>query len=195
MDILSSLFGSEGRIKIMRLFLFNPRQVFDAKQITLRTKLKSAVVRKEINALEKATLINKKSIRVKKKSTKGWFLNPDFRYLGALQGLLINTASLDGRTILKKMGKIGRLKVLVVAGVFIQDWDSRADMLLVADKIKPKALDKIIKKLEAEIGKELKYTALETGEFHYRLNYGDKLVRDILDYPHEVLLDKFGNLS
>ena len=45
-----------------------------------------------------------------------------------------------------------------------------------------------IRKLEAEIGAELVYAIFDTKEFIYRLNMYDKLVRDILDYPHEVLL-------
>ena len=50
----------------------------------------------------------------------------------------------------------------------------------------------MIEGLEAEIGKELRYAAFETGEFNYRLGMYDKLVRDILDYPHTVVLDRLG---
>jgi len=45
---------------------------------------------------------------------------------------------------------------------------------------------------ESEIGKELTYAFLETPEFQYRLEMRDKFVRDILDYPHEKLIDKIG---
>jgi hypothetical protein len=45
-----------------------------------------------------------------------------------------------------------------------------------------------MRRLEAEIGAELVYAVFDTKEFIYRLNMYDKLVRDILDYPHEVLL-------
>jgi hypothetical protein len=44
--------------------------------------------------------------------------------------------------------------------------------------------------MEAERGKELVYAYLETQDFQYRLGMYDKLIRDILDYPHQVLLDK-----
>ena len=46
-----------------------------------------------------------------------------------------------------------------------------------------------IKKLEAEIGAELTYAMFDTKEFLYRINMYDKLVRDILDYPHEVMFE------
>ena len=41
--------------------------------------------------------------------------------------------------------------------------------------------------MEAEIGSELVYAIFDTKEFTYRLNMYDKLVRDILDFPHEVI--------
>ena len=56
------------------------------------------------------------------------------------------------------------------------------------DKLKRAKIERGIRKLEAEIGVELVYAIFETKEFIYRFNMYDKLVRDILDYPHEVLL-------
>ena len=46
--------------------------------------------------------------------------------------------------------------------------------------------------IEAEVGKEIKYAILETDDFKYRLGVGDRLIRDIMDYPHDVALDKLG---
>jgi len=39
--------------KIMKLFLFNPDQVFDNAEISERTKTNTTVLRKELNSLEK----------------------------------------------------------------------------------------------------------------------------------------------
>jgi hypothetical protein len=61
------------------------------------------------------------------------------------------------------------------------------DLLIVGDRMKRGKIEKGIRRLEAEIGAELVYAIFETKEFNYRLNMYDKLVRDILDYPHEVL--------
>jgi len=80
------------------------------------------------------------------------------------------------------------VKFLLVSGIFIKNKDSRVDLLIVGDKMKRGKIEEGIRKLEAEIGAELVYAIFETKEFIYRLNMYDKLVRDILDYPHEVLL-------
>ncbi len=195
METLSNLFGSQAKVKIMRLFLFNPNLPFDAREIADRTKVRSTIVRRECRLLEKTKVIKRRSFKLKGKRISGWILNVDFSYLEALQNLLINITALQQEHILKKLSKIGRLKLVVLAGVFIQDWESRVDLLVVADRIKKRTLENLIKHLEAEIGKEIKYVALETAEFQYRLNMGDKLLRDILDYPHQGVLDKLGLLS
>jgi hypothetical protein len=53
--------------------------------------------------------------------------------------------------------------------------------------MKKSKVEEEIRKLEAEIGAELSYALFDTKEFSYRLNMYDKLVRDILDFPHEVV--------
>ena len=53
METLSKLFGSSARIKIMKLFLSNPDDVFNNKEISKRAKVVLATVRKELNLLDK----------------------------------------------------------------------------------------------------------------------------------------------
>ena len=67
--------------------------------------------------------------------------------------------------------------MVIVSGVFIQNPDSRVDMLIVGDKIKKNKVENEIRKLEAEIGSELTYAVFDTKEFSYRLNMYDKLTR------------------
>jgi len=55
--------------------------------------------------------------------------------------------------------------------------------------MKKNVLQKVVKSLEAEIGKELDYAVFDTEEFKYRIDMYDKLVCDIIDLPHEKLID------
>lgn len=86
----------------------------------------------------------------------------------------------------------GRLKLLVISGVFVQESDSRVDILLVGDGLEKRAIEGALRGLEAEMGKELTYAFLETPEFSYRMSIYDKFIRDIFDYPHEKVMDKIG---
>ena len=105
-----------------------------------------------------------------------------------MEDLLINTESLDNEAILRHFKSAGKTKLLLVSGVFIKNKDSRVDLLIVGDKMKRGRIEETIRKLEAEIGAELTYAVFETKEFIYRVNMYDKLVRDILDFPHQILL-------
>jgi len=48
----------------------------------------------------------------------------------------------------------------------------------------------VFEKLEAEIGKELVYAVFSSKDFSYRLGMYDRFVHDILDYPHEKILNR-----
>ena len=188
MEILSNLFSSAPLVKILRLFLFNQDAAFDIPAIARRTQVSPASVRREITLLHSIGFIKKKSRRGARNGA--WLLNQNFPYLSELHALLIDHNLITPEEIERRLKRVGRLKLVLVAGVFIQDKDSRVDMLIVGDGLKRAVLDNAIKGIESEIGTELRYAAFETPEFKYRLGIYDKLVRDILDYPHEKLINR-----
>jgi hypothetical protein len=77
--------------------------------------------------------------------------------------------------------------MLVVAGAFLKDEKSRLDILVVGDSISQKKFENVVRNLESEIGKELRYSAFTTDEFKYRISMYDKLVCDVFDFEHEVV--------
>ena len=204
MEILGKLFGSENKVKIMRLFLFNPETPFNAEIISDRIRADMFSVRAELFTLRQMKLIKPKLFtaratvkkkgkqKVVRRKTSGFVLNASFPYLEELQRLLLDTSLLKGDEIVRKLAPAGRLKLVIIAGLFIQDMGSRLDILVVGDHLKRNMVDSRMKTMEAEIGKELRYAAFETGEFNYRLGLYDKLIRDVLDYPHAVVFDRLG---
>jgi len=180
MEILVKLLSTAARVKIMRLFLLNKSKTFTNKDIVKRSRVTPSSIRKEINLLASVDFI--------KKYTEGWSFNPAFKYVKEFENLLVSADTLDDKTIVDNFKKVGRIKLLIVSGVFIKNKDSRLDLLIVGDKLKKGKIEEGIRKLEAEIGAEVVYAIFETQEFVYRLNMFDKLVRDILDFPHKVIL-------
>jgi len=180
MEILGKILGSTARVKIMRLFLLNHGKGFQNADIAKRSRTSADIVRRELRLLA--------SIGFLKKRGHDWYFDPAFKYGSELEALLINTDTLNTEGILTNFKKVGRIKLLIVSGIFIKNKDSEVDILIVGDKLKKGKIEEGIRKLEAEIGAELVYAFFDTKEFIYRLNMYDKLVRDILDFPHEVLL-------
>ena len=204
MDILGKLFGSEDKVKIMRLFLFNPETPFSVETVAERIKTGLFSARQELATLKQMKLIKPRSFTVRvvkgktgkqktiRRKVSGFLLNASFPYLPEMQRLLLDTSLLKGDEIVRKLSQAGRLKLVIISGLFIQNNESRLDILVVGDHLKRSTVENRIKGMESEIGKELRYAAFETSEFNYRLGLYDKLVRDVLDYPHTVVFDRLG---
>lgn len=180
MEILGKLLGSPARIKIMRLFLLNKGKIFDIKEIEKRSLVKAPAIRKELKLLSSVDFI--------KKRQAGYYFNSTFKYEKEFESLLVSSDSLNTDTIPLLFKKVGKIKLLLVSGVFIKNKDSRIDLLIVGDKMRRSKIEEGVKKLEAEIGIEITYAIFEYKEFIYRLSMYDKLVRDILDFPHKIII-------
>ena len=183
MEILEKILGNEARVKIMRLFLLNRSKSFTSKDIAKRSRLNPNMVRRELRLLSSVNFVKKRGT-----TSVEWYFNPLFKYGEEFDELLVRSDTLNKQKLLDNFKNIGRVKLFVVSGIFIKNDDSRVDLLIVGDKMKRGHIEQGVKRLEAEIGAELTYAIFDTKEFIYRLNMYDKLVRDILDYPHEVLL-------
>jgi hypothetical protein len=204
MDILTALFGSLIKVKILRMFLFNQGTPFLVKEIVARSKFPADVVKRELAILAKADIIKKRlfskdveikkgdQVTLKKISGAGYILSDKFPYLEPLKNLLTVASLHADESLAKRFTNAGRLKLFMASGIFIQDWNSRVDLLIVGDELNLGKIESVIKVIESEIGKEISYSAFETHDFEYRRGIHDRLVRDILDYPHITLIDRMG---
>jgi hypothetical protein len=198
METLAKLFGGQARVKIMRLFLLNSNS-FEIGDIVSRSRVSKSNARKEINTLLsmgfiKHKIIAKEGARGAKKKVSTWQLNIAFQYLNSVRDLLIDPTLLIEEDLVQRFKPIGKIKLMIVSGIFIGNKKSRVDILIVGDKLKKNVIQQIIKGLEVEIGKELNYVVFDSNEFKYRLDMYDKLVCDVIDLPHEKLIDS-GQLS
>lgn len=202
MDILEKLFGSAAKVKIIKLFLFNPDSAFDVTLTSERAKVSRMIARREIDNLEKIGFLRPRSftkearrqknrnIQIYRKRVNGWTLDQKFVHLEALKSFLSSINPFKHKDMIDKISRAGKIQLLIVSGIFIKDPDSRVDLLVVGDNLKQWLLDNIVKTIESEIGKEVRYAVFDTQEFNYRYSMFDKLIRDILDYPHETIINK-----
>lgn len=203
-DALDKILGSPYRVKIMKLFLMNPGEVFTPEYISKSSKLLSRNTRKEINFLKNLGFIKSgireidilisKTKKIKKKREPGFQLNPLFTYNRGLRSLLIESAPVSRELLMKRFRELGRgLRFVALSGIFVGQeivGDSRGlDIMFVGDNIGRLKLEKVVGKIESELGKELKYVLFDTNEFKYRHSMYDRFVLDVLDNEHDVLFD------
>ena len=210
-ELLDKLFGSSVRVKILRLFLLNRGAVFPFADIVRRANVRPIPARKEMRLLESLGFVKRRkgtaqdliSLKngevatrgVKKSSNKkidGYQLNELFPLIVGLKGLVLNASPMSRITVGSLARSAGKVKLLIVAGFLVQDDASRVDLLVVGDSLKRAPIDKAIAAIEADAGREITYAVLTTQEFNYRLEMSDKFIRDVLDFPHEKIVNKLG---
>lgn len=196
-DWLSTLFGNQATIKLLRMFLFNPSMIVSMDDLLRRARLVRRTARTELSILERAGIIKKKQTSTvgasgKRRRVQGFTLNHRFSHLVALQSFLFETAPLDSKTVMRHMRKAGKLDLIVISGVFTRKFDGRLDLIVAAKKLKQGKIEAAVRTLEAELGIEIRFAAFPTEDFLYRLGMYDKLTRDVFDYPHQILADRVG---
>lgn len=193
-DPLVALFDTQARVRILRLFLFNPSLAISMNEVLRRAKLSQRAARTEISQLERAGIIKKKivveEIKGKRRRVHGYGLNTAVPIAQPLQGFLFETAPINGKTLQKHLRGAGKVQVLVAAGVFLREFERRIDVLVAVENLKPTKIETAIRNLEAELGVEIKYAAFSTEDLLYRIGMHDKLIRDVFDFPHQLVVDR-----
>ncbi|MBI2674645.1 MAG: hypothetical protein HYX22_02840, partial [Candidatus Yanofskybacteria bacterium] len=86
----------------------------------------------------------------------------------------------------------------VTSGIFLAEntgsdlYDTVADLFIVGDDISKNKLRAFLTALEAEVGKEIKFTLMDKEEFQYRYGMFDRFIRVLLEGPHEKIINKLG---
>jgi hypothetical protein len=196
METLEKLFGGLAKAKLIKLFVFNPEAQLSKEEVMARAKVSQSESRRALTILIKLGLVKQKKIWKEAASGKrriaGYMLNTDFAYLTELQHFLLQIASVTDKEIIERLQRAGRLKLVITGGVFLQNWDGRLDLLVVGDNLRQGTAENAVRSIEAEMGRELTYAIFETEDFRYRYGLYDKLIRDMLDFDHRVILDKIG---
>lgn len=205
MELLGKIFGNPQRVKVMRLFLFNPKTTYDIDDVMERSQIKKDQAKKQLSELASIGFLKKKSFtkkligkktkkypegKVTKKKAQGYVVNHNFELIDPLRNLVIDTELVNSKEMIKSLKKVGKLKLLVLSGIFLRDDNRKLDMLIVVEKVDPKKLKKVIQQIESEIGRELSYAHFTQEEYDYRMSMYDKLLRDVLEHEHTVLLEK-----
>jgi len=188
MQSLVKLFGSPARLKTLRLFVFNRGSAFTLGEVTQRTKLSKVVARRELTELIASGLVRKKG----KGASASYQTNPRFEHLEALDAFIRDTTNVRPEHLIDRLRKTGTLRLVALSGTFMNVLESQVDLLVVGDRLNERTLARIVRSLEAEFGREIRYASFATEAFRYRYGVYDRLLRDIFDYPHRLLIDKIG---
>lgn len=193
-DFLGRFLGNPARAKLIRIFIFDVQQSFSAAKASKRAGVSLKLAEKELKALEQLDVIRKKSDKTKKgkavKSETLWMLNQEFKHLRPLSLFIHEVAPISYGNVVGALRQAGKLSAVIISGCFMGDLTRPVDLIVAADNLNENRLEHVLKSYEPIFGREIRYSAFSSPEFRYRLTIQDRLIRDTLDYPHRVLLDK-----
>lgn len=210
--MLEKLFGSNSRVKILKLFLLNPADKFYIRQLSRDLKLQLNSVRRELENLEKFGILtsdikNEEEGKGGKEASGGqapprqgsgggqekkyFRANPNFVLFDEIKALIVKAQILYEKDFVRKLNSIGKVKLLVLTGIFVNNPNTLIDILIVG-KINKIKLVKLINELEVELGKEINFTVFDSQEFKYRRDITDIFLYGILDGRKLVIIDEVG---
>ncbi len=206
--MLNNLFSSNTRIKLLKIFLFNPEKKFFVRELTRMSNEHLNSVRRELANLEEIGLIkcvngeddeNKKMVsgdfsELKIKNTKRqkiqkkyYQVNENFILYKELRALFLKAEIISEDEIKNMVNKLTGVEYFILTGVFTNS-SSPTDILAVGTFNQDKLID-IIKDLEKTINKELNYTVMDKEEFLHRLDLVDKFLYTILECDKIIIKD------
>ncbi len=207
--MIEGFFGSKTRVKILRQFLLNVEDKYYLRQLARDLSLQVNSVRRELKHLEScgllvsANLNNSTLSKIKSNddedklpaksvsSDKKYYeVNKEFILFPEIRALILKSQTLVGQNFLNELQEICSPKLLILTGVFVAQKNLPTDMLLVANVPRVKLLE-LIKKLEAELGKEINYTLMDENEFRYRQEIVDVFLNKVLESKKIVLINEW----
>jgi hypothetical protein len=128
--------------------------------------------------------------KVSRTKKTAYQINRGFSLYKELHSLLAKAVPEAFPSIERELKKMGRIKLAILTGVFLNTDSTRVDMLVVGEGIQLSKFTEFIKELEAELGREIRYVILSKDEFIYRHEMFDRFLGDILEYPHQKIINR-----
>lgn len=201
-DFLGEFMGSAARARLLRVFVLDAERPIPLKDAAKRAGVSPQAAARELKALEKWGIVQKGksasitlgngSVRKVDAKTKvdTWVFDAEFPHARAVSSFVRDISPMRYERVVSALRPCGRLGAVILSGSFTGDATRPVDILVVVDDLSEARLEHAVKSLEPVFGRELRYAAFSTPELRYRMTVQDRLVRDTLDFPHLVILDR-----
>jgi hypothetical protein len=190
-EIFSQLLDSRVRSRLIKFFMLNDKHEYSAQDVVRKNKTSSVQTAKELHRFERMKMILVRS----KKGKKYYQTNTDFIFYPELKNLVVKSNTMPECRSLGKVKGLGKVRLALISGVFLNYPKGRADMLIVGDEMSRAKIKHLLESLEAEVGKEINYSIMGSEEFKYRTDMLDKFIMEFLEGPYEEIVCKIPNLK
>ncbi len=183
--MLTKLFGSNARVKVLELFALNASSEFYLREIAQRTGLALRSVQRAVEDLTEIHIL----IREKRGNAVYFRLNGENPITEDLKSILLKTVGLAD-LILAELGAESRIDVAFIFGSVAKGEElptSDIDIALVGDILSRRLAD-LVERLEQKTKREVNITPFSCEEWGERISAGDHFATTLLREPKIMLL-------
>ncbi len=187
--MLSKLFTSKTRSKIITIFMLNPDDEMYVREITKKINANINSVRRELSNLEDIGLLKSK----KAGNLKYFRVNKDFYLYSELYSMVMKTEGV-ARLLKEKVEKWGQIYLAFIYGSFASQkagLDSDIDVFIVGD-INEDIIITELNTLERKLSREINYILLGEAEYQEKIDANDPFIMEILHEPKIMIIGRIG---
>lgn len=182
---LSDLIISKVRVKLLKVFLSQPTEMFYVRQLT-------RLIKEEINAVRRE-LLHLQSVGLLQSEKRGNRLYYSVRQTYPLYSELANLVAKStgiGNQIIKNKSRLGFIKFAFVSQKLLRGMERTpedVDLMIVGKAIMPQ-VSILLKSLEKNLNTEINYSCMTEDEFFYRKSHMDPFIIKVLLQPKVMLI-------
>lgn len=183
--MLSELFLSKVRVKLLELFLSQPDNIYYVREIVRAVGEQINAVRAELNRMEKIGLLSSEW----RANRKYYSVKKDYLFFDELLRLVNKTTGLGGALVRDRV-RLGKIKYAMLSGGYVRGLKpgpNDVELLLVGVVVLPQ-LTLIVKEQEAKLGREINYTVMSDEEYEFRKTRRDPFVIGLLEKSRVMLI-------
>ena len=184
-------------MKLLNIFYANPDKSFYVRELSRLAGTQLNAVRRELFNLEKVGIVagveapRSEDGEIGHGRARHYALQRGCLLFSELRALLEKIQMMEEREFIEDMkNKGGKIKLLLLTGLFTGEPGAVSDMLLVG-RVKPMVVSRLIKKLETATNREVRYTIMDEREFRDRREMGDKFLYNLFEGKNFLAVDEF----
>jgi len=182
---LSDFVISRVRVKLLKTFLSQPKEMFYVRELTRITHEEINAIRRELQHMVDTGMLKGE----KRGNRLYYFFKPSYLFYPELLTLVAKSNGL-GKDIIKNQRKLGHVKFAMLSGKFVRGLpynQDEVDLLLVGQVVLPQ-LSVIVRTFEGKTGREVNYTVMTEEELLYRKTHRDPFVQSIIHGTRVMLI-------
>lgn len=176
---------SRVRVKLLKVFLSHPGELFYVRELTRSTGEEINAVRRELSHLQEIGFVKSEH----RGNRLYYYVKTSYPFYAELLSLVAKTTGL-GRDLIKNKLKLGKVKLVMFSGKFVRGLprtSEQVDCLIVGKIILPQ-LNQIIRNYEAKHDLEINYSVVTEEELKFRKARRDPFILSVLSGSRVMII-------